>query len=600
MQRTVEETDTIGMWFWYADQPGKEIPFADTVMHAPDYYDPTRRQPLTQGHLGFLGTPTRLHLQPFGTATPGFDAGYHACDAYAMSDHQRRFFTLQRPLTYLYYTQGARQADAQFEGFIARDLANDVKLILEYKRITNSSTPDLPLNGNFSYDQPSGNLRSLHVGVARMGQHRYNGIYSFLTATGSFEETGGLISDAGIIENASTSLGQTPVHLSRAGTRFDRYHAIGKHIYKIGALESPFQVTLDQDYNFFRQRYSDSAPDTSFYPAAYQTDVRGLRHYLQGYGAKHRAMVQSVWRPRGKEGRFAAGAAHHAHLLQYDNSDSLIQNLWVIGELILPIFNNLLLESTAGLNTAFDNAGDYYLTARLNLPIGTWANLQGTYRSQLAAPSLVAHRADISGRALWRNAFSKTLTNKLQATLQLPRWHVQGGIDYQLVNNLIYWDTLARPQQTSLPVSILGLWVAQQWRWRFVHLDGQITARTTSEPDIVPMPRLSWQADIYAQWPLFKRVLTTRSGLMWHGQSAWSGLAWQPAVGQFHLNPDSPLGNVPRVDFYAQFSHVKQFRFFVAYTHAATFIQRNLYNETAGYPMPDRYLRLGVSTLLRY
>jgi hypothetical protein len=124
---------------------------------------------------------------------PGFDWGYHGYDAYHFAVDSIRFFRLQKPFSLLSYNQGARQTDAQLHALMARPLANDVSLIIEYRRTNDLSAANHAMLGTFDYNIPGGQDRNLHIGIGYQPKKRaYKGFYSYLGNTYSREETGGL------------------------------------------------------------------------------------------------------------------------------------------------------------------------------------------------------------------------------------------------------------------------------------------------------------------------------------------------------------------------------------------------------------------------
>ncbi|MBK7872732.1 MAG: hypothetical protein IPJ74_19660 [Saprospiraceae bacterium] len=101
-QRLDEIPDTVGVFYFLADNPNQETPFSDSTLANFQQYDPVRQRSLDYMHLGNLGS---AH-QPIVFETTwrrGFDVGLHQFDLYMTPATQRRFYRLQKLYECLFY-----------------------------------------------------------------------------------------------------------------------------------------------------------------------------------------------------------------------------------------------------------------------------------------------------------------------------------------------------------------------------------------------------------------------------------------------------------------------------------------------------------------
>ncbi len=202
----------------------------------------------------------------------------------------------------------------------------------------------------------------------------------------------------------------------------------------------------------------------------------------------------------------------------------------------------------------------------------------------------------VSQQLLWENNFNKTLETNLAVTYGLPKINFEISGQYHLLNNYIYYDTLAFPQQTGIPISILQLIINQNFKVGSFHLDNSIVLQSTSE-DEIRLPSFYSKNSLYFEGKIFKKVMLLRTGFDLRMSSNYFATYYHPLAGQFQLQDKEEISFYPAVDVFLTFK-VKTLRFFIKgenLTHVIYDQYKELFVQVADYPQPFFNMRLGLS-----
>jgi len=184
------------------------------------------------------------------------------------------------------------------------------------------------------------------------------------------------------------------------------------------------------------------------------------------------------------------------------------------------------------------------------------------------------------------------LATSLAATYSLPRLGFAATGRYQLLNNYVYYDERAIPQQIGEPVSILQLIVEQNFKLGWLHLDNVLTLQNISE-DVIQLPEFYSKHSVYLQGILFNNVLEFQVGVDVRLNASYAPYYYQPLVGQFILQNQQRQELFPFLDAYASIK-VDQFRFFVRGENVNNALTGEFYYPVAFYPQQIFYLRFGL------
>lgn len=634
--------DTSDVFYFYADNPGEDFVFSDSLLGG--YFhqlDPTRQRDLDYVNLGNLGSAARpLVYEPIYRR--GFDVGQHQFDIYQTPAPDLPFYRLERAFTNVAYYQLADQADSYFTGQFSRDFADGINFSVDYKRIS-----QIGRRNQF----PNQNTRNtaLATGVwYHSKDDSYDGFFSIAWNTIEQENNGGIIqgpqaeqgfespnSAQVFLEEAQSRhrhrslsythyynfgrAGKTPQGPPRRATGIPRLvpdsiqqqkppraavqDSLRRKIVSADSLKNnPPPRGYEADRSFPTGSTAAVAPKRRFtlahriyyrsniykyfdedvdrqraidYYGDFLVDTRGLRFFLD-----HR-MLENTFRLRTSKA-LAAGAGEAQrqrdllevgltstfNWLDMEAGDSTVNNLFAFGRLHFQPSDRLRIRTYGHLGL-WDNRGDYRAYGELFFDVGAVGQLTLTANNQLYEPNLIQQRFIVSQRPIWNNDFKKTLETNITATYSLPSWNLEISGRYHLLNNYIYFDSLAMPRQTGVPISIAQLIFKNKLSLGRIHFDNVVALQNSSE-SFIRMPDIFSKHSLYLDSKWFG-VLNVQLGFDLRMNSTYQGYYYHPLTGQFILRDDPEVEFYPSVDGFIGM-RVTKFRAFFKWANITSFL----------------------------
>lgn len=226
------------------------------------------------------------------------------------------------------------------------------------------------------------------------------------------------------------------------------------------------------------------------------------------------------------------------------------------------------------------------------MSVGKLGQLEVAAASQASEPFLIQQEFYVSQRPIWQQDLRKVIHSQIKATYTLPilNFSVTGG--YHLVDNFIYYDTIATPTQTDNVLNVLQLSAQQQLQlWKFIFYN-QIAFQATSQsffrtPNWMSHHRLILEAS------LFRKALPFQLGLELRMNDPYFADYYQPLLGQFQLQDDQEINFYPALDVFLNLK-IKTARIFVkAENLSDLFTGNDFYYQTATYAQPPVFIRFG-------
>ena len=599
--------DTFGVFYTKMEHPAFAYTYRDTALTKYTHqYDLTRRREVDLMHLGNFGSATHsLIYTP--EAHQGFYVGLDAFNSYKKSGKDLPFYIVKKAFSELGFVLGSEQADEAVAAKFGKKFANGITLALDYNRISQ-------LGRLSQYNRQNTRNTGLATGLRYQSENkRYDGFFTFVSNTIEQEDNGGVYVepvsvDQGIGKTFTLSSGA--ILLSDAKTRHQERTWGYTHYYQLRklkkdsthqAIKRNYKIAHDLQYSRNRYKFSATkvATDTLFpqwFPD-FDIDERGQRVYMTDFSVLNRfriithAVQEKTTRPTAFKGDYLSiGILHQRHQLYMEPADTVINNLFLTGEWILPLKDRLVLKTKAHLGL-WDNAGDYYLGGTLTVNLKKAGMLTAGLTSQLSAPSWMQSQFRISQKLVWNNDFKKTLNNSLQGTYELSKFHFKATGIYRLLNNYIYYDTLGFPQQTGEPISILSLIVTKDFRIGKFHLDNTMVWQVSSST-LAPVPTWFGKHSLYIR-SKFRKMLF-QLGVDVRYLDHFKAPYYNPLTGNFQLQNRQTLNFYPNLDAWFSFK-ISSFRFFVKYENMTRLLGRkSFYYTTAYYPFPNEGMRLGI------
>ena len=708
-----EEIDTSKIYYFFADNPSKEYLFVDTLLdNYLHQYSPARKRELEYGSLGYMGSPlNQLIYEP--SFHRGFEIGLHQYDLYKIESDDLRFYTVEKPYSDFYFSQGGAQDDIQLKTRFAQDFSKGTKLTFDYNRISQfGGNTDIP----YLYENQKARHTNLGLGLA-FQKDAYKSYFIFTSNTHEQNDNGGIQSESSFL-NQTAGLESTlniPVWLNSASTRHDekeirytQYFILGKKKKKpaptpsvdtllqistdsinalqkdtlqrdsllnipIDSLRQTLPDTLNKNnlpkenknkpeidqkssrpiptnrkggnnkgdkqkdgnnrrppiprsnfplppppvvddtgrkftlahsiaYRTAKYKFAAVPPDTAIaYWNDLLVDIRGLRHYLENRQLENSFDISTFKKRKSKDSNknlqndlLQVGIVHTVSWIKEEAADSTINNLFINGKWNFNPSEKLKVETYAHFGL-WDNAGDYRVSGNLFFDLKKLGQLQLSAINQLYKPNLLQQRFYISKRAAWQNNFGRTVETNLTATYAYPKFKFKASGQYHLLNNFIYYDTLAKPQQFGGAMSVLQLTLSQNFSVRAFHLDNVVTFQAITE-NILRLPSFYSKHSLYYDGRWFKRVLNVRLGVDVRMNNSYFANTYNPLIGQFHLQNENEVDFYPVLDAVASIK-VKRFRFFFKWENFTRWRKplNEKYYQVANYPVLDKSIRFGLA-----
>jgi hypothetical protein len=180
-----------------------------------------------------------------------------------------------------------------------------------------------------------------------------------------------------------------------------------------------------------------------------------------------------------------------------------------------------------------------------------------------------------------------------RGSFKSPKRNLELGMNYSIINNFIYNDTLGVPSQFEGQLLVLSAFADKDFNYRNLHFRTRLLWQKASNEDILHLPDFSAFVSAYYQFVVSK-VLFTQIGVDTRFDTRYYADAYDPSTGFFYLQNEQKLGDFPYIDGYVSL-RLKRTRVFFKMMNVGTEFINKPYFTTPHYPMNRMTFRLGVS-----
>jgi hypothetical protein len=198
-----------------------------------------------------------------------------------------------------------------------------------------------------------------------------------------------------------------------------------------------------------------------------------------------------------------------------------------------------------------------------------------------------------SNRIAWNNNLNNEQRMNASFAFFSPKYNLEAGAKYSLINNYIYHDTLGIPAQTRNELLVLSGYVNKEFEWGPFYILSQFLWQKASAPQYVHLPELSARILLSYNMVLAK-VLFVQLGADTRYNTLYYADAYHPVTGFFYLQNKKKLGNYPYIDAFANLK-LKRTRFFFQYMNVGSLFLNEPYFTVLHHPMYRATFRLGVA-----
>ena len=282
---------------------------------------------------------------------------------------------------------------------------------------------------------------------------------------------------------------------------------------------------------------------------------------------------------------------------EFDIEPKTIENLlWVGGQLTKQRGSILTYGATAQFGIVGSVAGDIDVSGHLSTHIpllGDTVSIvgEGFFRNTEASFLLKNY---ISNHFAWKNDFGKIRRFRVGGRIEIPRFGTTLSAGVENLQNYVYFNTLALPEQEGGSVQVFSASLSQNFRLGILHWNNRLTYQTSSNESVLPLPKLAVYSDLFLSFTVSK-VLKINLGVDCNYYTNYYAPAYQPSTTSFYNQTEKKLGNYPFMNAYADMKLSKT-RFFVMYSHLNQgMFGGNNYFAALHYPMNPSRFQLGIS-----
>lgn len=612
--------DTAHITHYFAENPHQLFAENDSLLNRNfQHYDPTRRRMFDYRHISTVGTAA----YPFVYAPQqrfGLDLGLHAFDVYTLKNSEIKFYQQTKAFSDMSYS-GSSQDDGVMNARFSRNFAKNINFSVELRRIFNLGllSNEVPsVQGRPISDLTRCRTTALGVGLS-WHRRRSNGFLTYTNNSVQQYERGGIV-DMTIFDTASEG-GLTPTSpeqfLDNGLTKTQKNEvSLLQNLYlnrDSTGLKRRYIVTHQISYRAVNHRFSDifgsvGSPSVRRYDTLFYTnflnDERGMRFVMKENFVENAFSIKtaklrtdSLQKKVNENDLLEVGIVHQYQNVNQEVTDFNFNNILLRGRFNFSPNRVLDIRTYAHFNILGKNLGDYKLQGDLQLNLQKLGKFNAQITNQLYDPTLLQQNFYANFGEIWKTDFKKTLETQISASISIPRLGFELIGRYSLLNNYVYFDTLAKPTQISTPLSIPQFILNQNFKFGILGSENTLVWQRPTEK-VVFVPEFFMKNSLFIEGKIFKKVMLTRFGFDVRYNSAFYAPAYMPFSGQFYQQNSFKTGKIPAVDAYLSFK-VQTLRLF--------FKMENVIGDLAqgqpvwnAYRMPlgERTFRFGLRWLL--
>lgn len=198
----------------------------------------------------------------------------------------------------------------------------------------------------------------------------------------------------------------------------------------------------------------------------------------------------------------------------------------------------------------------------------------------------------------WQNTFNATKRTELKFHFLYPKFNLITGVRFSTLTDYVYLNNAALPDQQTGTFAILNAYVKNRFEVYRFGLKTQLSYQETGNASVLPLPKFSGYAALYwfptANFKSTGGTMKFDIGADVYYWTKFYGLAYDPALAQFHTQNYQTYGNYPFVGAFVNFE-IKRLRFYLRAEHL-NFDEKNPnYFLAPSYPSNRLVIRYGIS-----
>ena len=611
---------------FYTERADAEI---DTMVTSFQLHNPVFRRSISSSHLGNAGLAAMSNFFPERERYSDFFFIDHF-RAYLQRPSETRYYNTRRPFSLIdFSTGGPRGKNEKFLNILHTQNVNpDFNVGFRYFNVNSE--------GQYQNQEAVTNAISLFSSYD-LGSYQFHATLN-LNSVRVFE-SGGLMDDASLYNRDF----ETEDHAVRL---VNARNGTGNNSFFVSQSYQPFLYsgndTLPRTdtswlqrveiyhvlhYDRYQRIYDDTNPGSGFYPDVFisnsntfdsvtyrsftnmlMLDLPEFSRGLVSFGAKAGLKNELI---RGSHNvvpdtlfHFSDNELVPVYYFQEEPSDFTITDRRHFNR----GSNALIASAQGGIGDVFGiwgqgsyflqgfKSGEYDLQAGISFDLFDGKNqsvIEGSVKQKETTPSIFL-RSFISNHFAWDNNFRRIGESGLRGSISMPERNFMASVDFDLINNFIYFDLNASPVQHNDIIPVMSISVQKDLRlWRF-NFRNIVNYQVSGNQNILPLPDISLYQSTWFEQTLISGMMTLQIGFDAWYSTAYYGYAYQPATSQFYLQNERKLGNYPYLDAFINVKH-KRARLFFKTEHFNAGWLTPEYFPVLHHPANDRVFKFGLS-----
>ncbi len=193
----------------------------------------------------------------------------------------------------------------------------------------------------------------------------------------------------------------------------------------------------------------------------------------------------------------------------------------------------------------------------------------------------------------WNNRFDNINEMVVRGKITSQRHKLTLGLNYALIGNYVFNDSLALPNQGSAEMLVVSAYAKKDIETKHWLIRSQINWQQGNQEDYLHLPDLMIYSSLNYK-TIVSKVLHTRLGVDVRYHSEFYADRYDPSTGRFFWQNQEKIGNFPLVDVHANLK-LKRTRFFFQWLNATAGMLEGNFWGAPSYPYYRRTFRLGVA-----
>ncbi len=601
-QVCIFDTTKINVDIWKIDKYNNlKFENLDTSQINVEIFLPDDINSFSNNDLGFLASPRLSNI--FVARQPVFFQDFFFFTNYQnnlFGSHNFTYYKTDKPLTDVLYSTTSKAVEENFIDLLhTQNLSESTNIGLRYRMITSKepSTEQNSGQNNFTMWYQHDKLRhNIHVNFY---SNRIKNI-----------ENGGVIDTA-----AEFRRDQIAYKLSDVRSKIVNTGLYVNQEYKLGAKKTvikadtvyeilfvpQFAVGHIIDIKGFNRKYYENTANADFYQNVFLNDK-------QTYDSVHYAQTLNTFHIKTLTPKFLGIKAQNRVAISSELNNFFIFKDYIFANKSKYEHNTFITASISKFQIKKFESNFYLKYYIQGTKIGD-LDFDATFKQQFNFKSdsaeLVLRGKYLRSRAgyfvqnyngnhdQWNNDFRRQDNISADLFFRLPKYHFKTNVNLSLLNNHIYFDSLAIPQQYQVPVSVASISLSKRFKLGHFVTDSKISYQYSLANDILNLPNLVVFNSSYFDFYLFKRVLKINAGLNTYYTTEYNSYKYQPSTGVFYVDYNQKTGNYPIVNVFMNVK-LKTTLVFLKVEHANAQLLQDYYFNTNHYHAREYFVRFGI------